>query len=115
MKEVKLGWVARPFKSIPYQNYIQSPIGLVPKDGGTQTHLIFHLSFQFKNGGSVNFHMPREWCSVKYNDLDHAANKIWRMMKDGAKEIYFSKTDGKSAFHVLPLDIWSCQWVVMMA
>ena len=34
MKEVKLKRYAGPFKHIPYQNYIQSPIGLVPKDGG---------------------------------------------------------------------------------
>ena len=34
MKEVKLGRVAGPFSEIPYQNYIQSPVGLVPKAGG---------------------------------------------------------------------------------
>ena len=31
IKEVKLKWVAGPFDEIPFQNYIQSPIGLVPK------------------------------------------------------------------------------------
>lgn len=40
MKEVKLGRVAGPYKGIPYQAYIQSPIGLVPKQqpGETKTH-----------------------------------------------------------------------------
>ena len=34
MKEVKLGRVAGPFLKVPFDNYIQSPIGLVPKAGG---------------------------------------------------------------------------------
>ena len=34
MKEVKAGKYAGPFDIIPFDNYIQSPIGLVPKDGG---------------------------------------------------------------------------------
>ena len=33
MKEVKLKRVAGPFKTIPYDNFIQSLIGLVPKAG----------------------------------------------------------------------------------
>ena len=45
MKEVQLKRVAGPFKEIPYEHYIQSPIGLVPKDSGTKTRLIFHLSY----------------------------------------------------------------------
>ena len=47
MKEVKLGRVAGPFKEIPFDNFIQSPIGLVPKAGGdgNETRLIFHLSY----------------------------------------------------------------------
>ena len=34
MKEVKLKRVAGPYKTIPFDNYIQSPIGLIPKAGG---------------------------------------------------------------------------------
>ena len=37
MKEVKLGRYAGPFSDPPFKNYIQSPIGLVPKDGGRDT------------------------------------------------------------------------------
>ena len=46
MKEVHLNRVAGPFDSIPFENYIQSPIGLVPKAGGKMI-LIFHLSYDF--------------------------------------------------------------------
>ena len=48
MKEVAVNRYAGPFTSIPYENYVQSPIGLVPKDSGKQTRLIFHLSYEFK-------------------------------------------------------------------
>ena len=47
MKEVKLGRVAGPFDKPPFENFIQSPIGLVPKAGSDQTRLIFHLSYDF--------------------------------------------------------------------
>ena len=58
MKEVKLGRFAGPFEVIPFQYYIQSPIGLVPKQQPTgdraaekidRTRLIFHLSYP-RNG-----------------------------------------------------------------
>ena len=74
MKEVKLQRVAGPFDHIPFEHFIQSPIGLVPKDGECQTRLIFHLSHHFEDGNSVNSHIPAELCSVKYNDLDCVVN-----------------------------------------
>ena len=43
MKEIKLGHVAGPYDDIPFDYFIQSPIGLVPKDNGLQTRLIFHF------------------------------------------------------------------------
>ena len=45
MKEVLAGRYAGPYSEIPFETYIQSPIGLIPKDKGTQTRLIFHLSY----------------------------------------------------------------------
>ena len=44
MKEVAAGRYAGPFEKPPFELFIQSPIGLVPKDGGKKTQLIFHLS-----------------------------------------------------------------------
>ena len=71
MKEVKLGRFAGPFAQVPFENYIQSPIGLVPKDGGRATRLIFHLSYP-KTGSSVNSETPEEFCSVQYPDFAEA-------------------------------------------
>ena len=71
MKEVKLKRYAGPFQKPPFQNFIQSPIGLVPKDSGKDVRLIFHLSFP-RDGQSVNSETPVEFCSVKYPDFADA-------------------------------------------
>ena len=83
MKEVKLGRYAGPFKDKPpFENFIQSPIGLVPKAGG-KTRLIFHLSYQFRNGNeSVNYWIPKDLCSVKYKDLDHVIVNCLKLLRD---------------------------------
>ena len=74
MKEVKLKQVAGLYDNVPFDDYIQSPIGLVPKDGGDGVRLIFHLSYDYVRDGnkSLNFHTPREKCTVAYKDLDYA-------------------------------------------
>ena len=63
MKEVQQKRYAGPYKrgDLPVKDqFIQSPIGLVPKSGG-KTRLIFHLSYDFKNGNtSVNVNTPKE-------------------------------------------------------
>ena len=74
MKEVKLKRYAGPFKKVPFEYFIQSPIGLVPKDGGKDTRLIFHLSYPRRKGGetaqlSVNANIPIEMCTVSYPDF----------------------------------------------
>ena len=88
MKEVKAGRHAGPYSKIPYRHYIQSPIGLVPKAGG-QTHLIFHLSFNFgeeENQKSLNYHTPDEICSVKYNDLDYAVQSMLNLLTEDGNQ-----------------------------
>ena len=119
MKEVKMKRYAGPFTEIPFTYYVQSPIRLVPK-AGDQTRLIFHLSYKFKNGNeSINFHTPKEKCSVHYNDVDHAINncliqlanmKEQNLLGEGSRRkvlgprsmvfdyLFFGKMDLKSAF-----------------
>ena len=74
MKEVEHKRVAGPFTEPPCENFIQSPVRLVPKSGKDQTRLIFHLSYDCKRDGnkSLNYHTPKHKCSVKYKDLDYA-------------------------------------------
>ena len=127
MKEVMERRVAGPFREVPFENFMQSPIGLVPKDNGKQTRLIFHLSYEFKDGfGSLNSNTPRELCSVQYRDLDTAVRNcldlVDEMTKLGsrtgscaAKPIFLAKTDVKSAFQILGLSPDSWMWLVMKA
>ena len=132
MKEVKCHRVAGPFKRVPFDNFIQSPIGLVPK-AGDKTRLIFHLSYNFgdKNSDkSVNYHTPRDKCSVHYRDLDHTvqnflkvrANELLQRKQEGSGNedetpiiIFSAKSDLESAFRVLPLKRGCWAWLVMCA
>ena len=122
MKEVKVGRMVDPFDKVPFENYIQSPIGLVPKKGN-KTRLIFHLSFTFGEGpsnSSVNGATPKEDCSVKYNHLDTAICNCIEVARQaqqlfGLKDIFLGKTDLSNAFRVLPLRIASICWLVLKA
>ena len=85
MKEVKAKRYKGPFEKIPFEYYIQSPIGLVPKDGGKDTRLIFHLSYPresaTKAGTSVNANTPHDRCRVKYKDFDMAIRRCLKREK----------------------------------
>ena len=133
MKEVQLGRHAGPFSEIPYDSYMQSPLGHIPK-AGRQTRLIFHLSYDFgtqEDRKSLNFHTPADMCSVKYNDLDYGIRTCLDLVRksdchDGEDEagtsgdsreadfkdeitdhvmstIFLAKSDLKSAFKILPI------------
>ena len=98
MKEVKELRYAGPFEKIPFEDgYIQSPIGLVPKDNGTSTRLIFHLSYPRVGVTSVNHNTPRD--TVQYLDIVKA---IKLCLKEG-RNCSCSKSDWKSAFRNFPI------------
>ena len=113
MKEVKENRYAGPFKNIPFKNYIQSPIGLVPKDGGKKTRLIFHLSHprDESQGYSVNGNTPDDKCKVKYKAFDDAI----RLCLTEGKGCYLGKSDLSSAFRHFGMrkDCW--KFLVMKA
>ena len=112
MKEVKLKRYAGPFKvdCPPFKNFIQSPVGLVPKDGGRETRLIFHLSYP-RNGNSVNSGTPKDMCSVHYKDFSEA---IRICMKEG-RFCFLGKSDMKSAFRNLGLKVANFPWLLLKA
>ena len=110
MKEVRERRYAGPFKTPPFQNFIQSPIGLVPKDGGRDTRLIFHLSYP-RNGNSVNSGTPQELCKVKYCEFDDA---IRRCLEEG-KGCKISRSDMKAAFRNLGMAKQFWPYLIMKA
>ena len=115
-KEVKLGRFAGPYEEPPFKSYVQSPIGLVPKNGG-KTRLIFHLSYNFKTGNqSVNSYTPPEACTVQYNDLDSVIRSCLRIIKASTPEqvnLYLGKSDLVSAFRVVPVKL-NQRWLLIL-
>ena len=97
MKEVQVGRYAGPFCDPPFEHFVQSPIGLVPKDGGRNTRLIFHLSYPKNGNTSINYNTPKNMCRVTYPDFIQA---ITRCLEEG-KSCHLSKSDMSSAFRVL--------------
>ena len=113
MKEVKNKWYAGPFSEIPYKEYIQSPIGLVPKDNGRDSRLIFHLSYPHSKLQclSVNANTPVHFCTVKYPDFTKA---IELCIKAGIG-CKISKSDMKSAFRNLGISKRFWRYLIMKA
>ena len=116
MKEVRHKRYAGPFEKIPFNNYMQSLIGLVPK-AGNQTRLIFYLSYDFgPNSKSFNYHTSEDKCSVQYRDLDHAVHNCLRLMKSNKElTIWLGITDLQSAFRVLPGKPYHWRFLMMKA
>ena len=112
MKEVELKRYAGPFEKIPYSHdFIQSPIGLVPKDGGTKTRLIFHLSYPRNGNTSVNYNTDDDLIHVSYPDFDSAIRICLREGK-GCK---IAKSDLSSAFRHLCIHKRFWRYLIMKA
>ena len=119
MKEVENKRYAGPFKEIPYEYFIQSPIGLVPKDNGKKTRLIFHLSYprDCDPPKSVNANTPEELSRVHYKDFDDAIRICIKLLENGDEElvIYLGKSDLSNAFRNLPIKRGQWCYLVMKA
>ena len=112
MKEVKEKRYAGPFETIPFENYIQSPIGLVPKDNGKKTRLIFHLSYPRRVGGiSINNSTPEEFKKVSYPSFDDAVRLC---LKEG-KNCHAGKSDMTAAFRHFAIMKKYWKYLVMKA
>ena len=100
-----------PFSQPPFKHYIQSPLGLVPKDGGKKTRLIFHLSHPRDSGKSVNENTPKEKTTVSYPSFDEAVKLC---VKHG-KNCYMGKSDLTSAFRHICMSRRCWKFLVMKA
>ena len=105
MVEVEAKRFAGPFEDPLCEYFLQSPVGLVPKDNGKKTRLIFHLSHP-RNGAwvSVNKGIPSECCTVHYPDFDEAV-KLCIAQGVGCN---IAKSDLSTSFRNIPLrkDQW---------
>ena len=112
MTEVEAGRYAGPFEEPPFEHFIQSPIGLVPKDKGKKTRLIFHLSYP-RDGlsESVNQGIDHDDCTVKYPMFDDAV----RMCMREGRNCFAAKSDMSRAFRNVPLAVTEFSIMLMKA
>ena len=96
--ELQKGFTVGPFKSPPFSPFIVSPVGLVPKKEVGKYRMILDLSFP-KDGTSVNAFIPREFCTVKYEDFHY----ICDMVVENGRGCLIANTDIESAFSILPI------------
>ena len=115
MKEVKLKRFTGPYKQVPFNKFIQSPIGLVPKDHGKDTRLIFHVSHPKGGTTSVNVNTLAEICKVKYQDFDQAIKLCLDLCANDNQPVFLSKSDVDIAFRNLGLAPASWPWTVLKA
>ena len=112
MKEVKNKCYAGPFEEVPYEYFLQSPIGLVPKDGGRDTRLIFHLSHpRNRPGVSVNSNIPANKCKVNYPDFV----EVVRLCLHMGRSCKMAKLDMALAFRHLGVLRKHWRYLVMKA
>ena len=69
-KELCAGRIVGPFSRPPFDNFISSPLGVVPKKTPGEFRLIHHLSYP--NGSSVNDFIPDHFSSVQYASIGDA-------------------------------------------
>jgi hypothetical protein len=96
-KERALGRIAGPFETPPFQRFVTSPLGLVPKKAPNQFRLIHDLSFP--PGSSVNDHIDSSYTKVSYLDLDHCVQNIVAL----GPGTLIAKADLQDAFRLLPI------------
>ena len=116
IKEVHAKRFTGPYEEVPFEYFIQSPIRWVPKDGGLETRLIFHLSHPKGGTFSVNTNTPKELCTVEYSDFDEAVRIcLNHVKKNPLQPIFVAKSDFLSAFRNLGLHLGSWLWTVLKA
>ena len=96
-KEVKLGRIKGPFKSLPFENLQISPIGCVPKKPTNEYRMIHHLSFPENH--SINDFICDELSTAKYVSFDDAAKLLLSL---GPFSL-LAKTDIEAAFRIVPI------------
>ena len=96
-KEIEAGRIAGPFSAPPFDNFVVSPLGNVPKKAPNELRLIQHSSYPHEN--SVNSGIPVDFSSVPYAFIQDAIVFVRRL----GVGYYLAKTDTKTAFRISPI------------
>ena len=89
-KEISLGRFIGPFTSPPFDKFVCSPLGLIPKKQPGRFRLIHDLSFP--RGASVNSSISPENTSVQYENIENVKN---------GRHCLMAKADIEDAFRLL--------------
>jgi len=96
-REIQKGRIKGPFKEPPFNNFICSPLGLVPKKESGSFRLIHDLSFP--KGDSVNSWTPPEFTAVSYQNIETVIN----LVQEYGYNSLMSKADIQDAFRLIPI------------
>ena len=97
IQEVKVGRIAGPFDTPPFENFCVPPLGVVPKKTPDEFRLIHHLPFP--KGALVNDGISSEHSTVSYCRVDDAI----ALIKSLGRGCFLAETDIKSAFRIIPI------------
>ena len=96
-KEMDFGRISGPHSSPPFDPFVTSPLGLVPKKEVGEFRLIHDLSYPHQQ--SVNSHIPDELRHVHYETLDD----LVEIVKINGRGSLIAKADIESAFRIIPI------------
>ena len=96
--ELSLGRIAGPFKFPPFPNFKTSPLALREKSTPGKFRLLHNLSYPY-DSNSVNYNIPKEFTTVKYQNIQHAI----KLLQSHAPDAYMAKSDISDAFHIIPV------------
>ena len=94
-KEIDLGRIVGPFKTLPIDTLQISPVGIVPKSDGKSWRMITHLSYP--EGRGINDFIDPDLCTVRYTSFDNVIEMISKL----GKKAELGVIDIKSAFRLL--------------
>ena len=99
--ELHLNRISGPYSFKPFDNFIYSPLGLVPKKTPVEFKIIHDLSFP--EFSLVNEHIPRENATVQYESIETVMQLIKKFglgaliakmdVEDGLRNILIHPSD----------------------
>ena len=96
-KELHLNRISGPYSFKPFDNFVCSPLGLVPKKTPGEFRIIHDLSFP--EGNSVNEHISRENATVQYESIEN----VIQLIKKFGKVALMAKLDVEDGFRNIPI------------
>lgn len=96
---LRLNRILGPFSHPPFDPFISSPLGVVPKLTPGQFRIIHDLSYPKDNSGNAN--IPKENSAVQYDSIDLIIN----LVQENETNCLMAMTDIKDIFRIVPINL----------